>query len=404
MERAIKLGPVKITFNLLIMLVFFLFYVTKMNRAFSKSDTAGGIWNYIQLFFVLLGVIFILANFKKYMLNRSFVLLFAYCVIAMIVGVFTVKFSVASIFEFSILFYPVSIFAIACHESARSDLEDGVVLLAAFYVMSLIYIVNMLFSGSFSTSTGATADVYYALGLLPIAIIQERINRLIPIATCGLAVLVSGKRTGIILYAVMIAVYYVFQIIVSKDVFHNLRSLFSLILIAVLFIMVFNMINSTFNTRLFARLDKMWSDSDSSGRYLRWRIVSNMLGNSSTLRLIFGHGATALAGRLGTHAHNDYLEVLYNFGILGIVGYIGFYISLIVDFFRMVLRKYEYALNFFMALICAIGLSMFSFYVIDPTYITSGMLCFGFLLTDFQKKHTPEASLALLGYRNGEEV
>ena len=404
MNRVIRIGPLTITYHFFIILVFYVFYVTKIIRAFAKTKEAGGIWNYIQLLLIIIGVVFILLDLRNFINNRTFLFIMFTCLFCFTIGFFYLRSSSSSFFRFITLLYPAAILAIACHETSCYDMENGVFILAIFYSTAAIYVVNMISVGEFSALTGATADVYYVLGLFPLALIQERVNKLIPISVCGFTLLISGKRTGIIAYILMVICFYFYQIFSKKSLMKHILYLIEFAVIVVLFIVLFSEVTKEFNPILYLRIERLWKEEDSSGRYAIWDLVIRLLKNSAAIRLLFGHGTDAVLHVMGTKAHNDYLEVLYDFGIFAMLGYIGFYISAIIDFIRMIIHRYEYAVYFLMSLIFSISLSMFSFYFIDPTYITSGMLCFGFFLTDFQMKHTPEASLSLIGKRNGENA
>lgn len=49
----------------------------------------------------------------------------------------------------------------------------------------------------------------------------------------------------------------------------------------------------------------------------------------SFLNLIFGYGTDGTLSQIGIRAHNDWLEILVDYGILGVVMYLSFFICLI---------------------------------------------------------------------------
>ena len=48
--------------------------------------------------------------------------------------------------------------------------------------------------------------------------------------------------------------------------------------------------------------------------------------------------------------------------------------------------RYRYSTEFLLTIIAALFLASFSFYVIDPTYITCGAVSWGLFLADWEKQ------------------
>lgn len=79
-----------------------------------------------------------------------------------------------------------------------------------------------------------------------------------------------------------------------------------------------------------------FEDGSSSGRDWIYSMIFNSWYSSNDLsHLLFGYGF--IASMNFTHeklAHNDWLEILSNFGIVGVVVYLGIYLSLVAVFLR----------------------------------------------------------------------
>lgn len=363
------------------------FFVTKMLRSFSGSTVAGGIWNYIQILFVLMGGLIIVKNIVKFLSNKIFLALFLYTVLAMLNGLFFIEFSKNRLFSYFMIAYPVCLLALMCKDACFRDIEKNIMIKLTFYIIAGIFIIAMLNGGKYSTSTGAVADVYYVLGLLPLMMIYTKKYKVIPCLICGVAVLLSGKRAGIALVVVMIVLYYFFDSTTTKEWQRVLFAIIKISVVLVVFVLLFKLVNDKFNSNLLHRVQIMLFERDSSGRdVLRSRIIS-ALKSSNIVYWIFGHGDGGAAATIGSNVHNDFLEVLYNFGVFPCVAYAWFYLNCALELLRMLHSKYEYVASFAMSIVCSLVLAMFSFYVIDPTYITCGMISIGYLIIDFRKKH-----------------
>ena len=103
--------------------------------------------------------------------------------------------------------------------------------------------------------------------------------------------------------------------------------------------------------------------------------------------MVFGHGMNT-AGKIGGagQAHNDFLEILYNYGILPFVSVVVFYLSLIVEGIRLVRRESPYAAAFAFSLIVGLFLAMFSYFTIYYTYVTCIMAFWGYAMAMENKR------------------
>ena len=101
--------------------------------------------------------------------------------------------------------------------------------------------------------------------------------------------------------------------------------------------------------------------------------------------MLFGNGNGSIGELVGGHAHNDFLEFLYEYGLFAFVLYVVFYILLIKETIKMYKHGYVYAKEFTCSVVVALCMSMFSFYAIDCTHITSSSICQGLILADWYK-------------------
>ena len=375
------------------MLVFAVFYILKMRRAFSGSSVQGGIWNYIQLFFVALGFALFAIYIVRF-INCSIVMsICIYSALSLINGMIYLHMNQSEVFRYLLIPYAFCILIIACVDGFYNDISSNFILTVTFYICAAMYIIPMLRNGGYSTKTGAVADVYYVLGLLPMMLIWTKRFKIIPMSVCGIAVLVSGKRAGIFAFALMIIGYYLLNIFVSENVLYQLTDLLKLAVIILLFIIVFNYLDSNFNNKLLSRMMRAIEEQDTAGRAERWDRIITAFRENNAVQWVFGNGNGAVSREFGGNAHNDYLEIIYNFGVVAFLGYVTYSLTTVRELLRMIFAKYEYAPQFLMTIIFSIIIAFFSFYVIDSTYITSGMLCVGYMMVDFRKKHMPHHAL-----------
>ena len=168
---------------------------------------------------------------------------------------------------------------------------------------------------------------------------------------------------------------------------NNLMGRFVLVSIA-LAVAYFFMIwmTSIYDFNMLSRMEQIEEDGG-SGRWDRWvYLVSKFFGDYSIVRLLFGYGSGAVMDLTGGgHAHNDFVEFLFDYGIIALLLYFVLYVALIKEGISMYKHGYLYTREYFCTVAIAIGMSLYSFYAVDCTWITGSSVCFGLILADWNK-------------------
>lgn len=376
------------------------FLVLKTYRAFSGSTAEGGVWNVIQLAFVLFGIM-CFAIHSKWVVNsgplRILILLSGYMLLTTVLAVREV--TINSVFNLVMTIYAANVFILFYYYGRTSDISKRTVLYYAFFITALIVLYAMLRalrSARAWTQRGAVADVYYVLGLLPLLMIYFTEKRvLIPIITAAVAVSFTGKRAGMIAVVLMMIAYYLITGKQKNNLKQQTKTLLKLFLLIAVVVVGGIYLDNRFKLRIVERLSRIFSDGG-SGRDVRWEQILEMIWSSGPVRFLLGHGGGSIMQDLGKHAHNDFLELFYEQGLAGALMLVLFYGSLARTCVRMIRKRYRYAAQFAASLICSLVLSMFSFYIVDPTYVTCGMICMGAMLGDYERSQA-EGDYDLIG-------
>lgn len=386
--------------------LFAVFIVMKVWRAFSGETEQGGFWNYIQIFYVVIGPILFLKYSK--IINREPAVLFLmlYAMFAFLISICTIEdLGVSSVFNLvKVPFSGMVLIIFYIYRMRSKDmLNTDNLLKAVFYISSAILCYklgfHMLTGGTRSSEVGTVADVYYILGMLPyILTITDKKRWLIPIAVTTVSVFISQKRAAFIALVGLVLILYFVGSLRGKSIKSAIGKniLLILLIIAGYYLMVY--MDSKFNLRLFTRLEGLEEDGG-SGRDVRWQFIWEAIERSSASQLFLGHGfAGAVKLFLGSHAHNDFLEVLYNYGILSFILYCAYYIAQIFNAVKMAKEKYSHYAEFAGSIFVSLCIAMFSYYVIEPTYILCGCFTQGVLLAEWRKNR--EVSQGLNGNGN----
>ena len=263
------------------------------------------------------------------------------------------------------------------------------VLLLAYYIITAIIFVAMRDFRIMLGDQGALADIYYVVTLLPLVLLYTpRKLKLIPFILAFIVVSMTGKRGAFVAMALVMVIYFLIPYVKDE---HNkaLPNLIVRILVfAVVFALVWIVVNNVvgrYNLNIYDRLDKMFDDGG-SGRIDRWTILMGLFGNVSNLfELLFGHGNGAVLNAIGGHAHNDFLEFFYDYGLFAGMLYVLFFISIIREGLKMYKNNYPYSREFMCSISIALCMSLYSYYAIDCTHITASSICFGLILADWYK-------------------
>ena len=364
------------------------FLLLKMARGvFGVASSGGGIWNAIQILFVFIGIVYFFTRYNNKVAPIGVFLFFSIWVmfVAFINMINHPINSLSSWFYFfSTPCAPFVLLIFYC-VAQKGDFRDYSFLIkTTYYVLIAMFYYSMTnYREMDSDEFIAFSDIYYPLALLPIVLFLTKPQRsIIPIFAIIVGIIVSGKRGGLVMVALVAFIYYFIGNKRGRG-----RTIFMLLLfVAVAFFAsyIIEYIDSLYGLHTIDRMESSIEDGG-SGRLWRWGKIWDVLGMSSFWELLFGHGFGAVYDLVGGRAHNDFLEVFYNFGFMAFVFYILFYLSIIILNIRQYRNKYPNAKFLTCSIAVALVLAMVSFFIVEPTYVLSSMFTTGLLLGDWSK-------------------
>jgi len=227
------------------------------------------------------------------------------------------------------------------------------------------------FAGVQIKDTYAYIESYFLITILPLAYLLE--NRKISNSILFLAVVasvLSGKRTGAIACMIVLVIY-----VISNHKSIQARILAFLKLLALVACGYF-VLSTLLGTRFDLLVDRMMalSDDGGSGRDQVFALVLNDFYKSGFFQTVFGHGYNSVINSpssLGYSAHNEFLETLYDYGLIGILLYISIFIVLWRNYRKLKDKKIKTA--YMMSILIFFINSMFSHQILYTTNII--MLC-----------------------------
>lgn len=172
--------------------------------------------------------------------------------------------------------------------------------------------------------------IYYALAVFPWILINESCNKLFYISSF-LATFISLKRGAIIALPIMYIIYIVLN---EQNRKHTARKLLLIIGFFTILIIAFCIVDGYTNGLMTQRFSAE-ELATGSGRTDFYKIALNEIANRNLIRFLIGSGIGSSVDLLGTGVHNEYLEMLFSFGVIGLLLYASFIFGIITQTIKL---------------------------------------------------------------------
>lgn len=349
---SVKLSQLgKIPYLFAIVLLLYMEYIFMNNTV--QEDLSSTML--LQVLFVFISVILIFANVLAKPQQRIDVTIFLAGLLCILMIFTTVAIESSSSYN---VFFAISKNMIWClaffigYISSQKFKKDGSI--AKMVLVLLVFLIILFFQQiendySVTNMDYVLTSIYYILCCVPfVFLIKNSKVKIILLFIIGLLVLFSFKRSALL---VSLIVAMVLIVKAPKNLFKNRRAVIFIFLISVGFIILLFT-----NQSLYQSIMEIWGGRFESGNTDRLKIyqdVIHLLEDSNIFDLLFGHGydATIADSRYNLSAHNEFLEILYNYGIFALIVFIAFIILLIKK--SKILRE-NCNINLYNGYLCAV--------------------------------------------------
>lgn len=340
--------------NIIFLLSAIFLFLFEMLEMFPTVDGPTVGWGYTTVIPAVLFLLFFLLCIQgQGMIIRNNVLTYFVAVIlgvyisALLCGEITSAFQTKSQY-FSVILPIFILWGINSQSSSRYDYMMKC-LCVVFMALTVYFFSNYsfhVFEESKTQNNGAYTLLYFLPFLLCLKKNYLRISGMVVILT---ALLFSLKRGGLVGFTTAIMAYwlvYNFSHNKKKFSFGTFLLSFFVIVAFIYFYIYFDEMTGNLLSTRFQNIQ----DDGGSGRLDIYSVVWSHIKDSSFSKLLFGHGWNAVKMECGLNrsAHNDFLEILYDFGIIVFAIYILFYVS----FFKLVISLVKVR-SFYAAPLCA---------------------------------------------------
>lgn len=235
-----------------------------------------------------------------------------------------------------------------------------------FFILTLVTIFFFCFERArggqyFSGGLVKVGSVLYLAMLLPwISTFKNKGLRYTLLAGLSCLVLFSMKRSAFFL----VAVGGFFYVLVQNVIIEQKKKIFFIFLTPLVLLGLFLVVSYVDRSTSGVLLEQVQNikEDKGSGRLDMWADLWYKYKMWPLANRIFGKGFYATTNYLGEMpAHNDFIEALWGYGIIGFLANVFFSIYLLFKAAGMVLRKHPYAASFVFGVISFWILSMVSY-------------------------------------------
>jgi O-antigen ligase len=207
-----------------------------------------------------------------------------------------------------------------------------IAILQFFYNADNILSHNILYQQNSEDKNIVNNIAYNFVALIPFVFFIRK--KILSIACIGLLMffIIQGAKRGALITGVIAMVFFVYYQMRTINKRNRVKSyLIIFVGISVLLYYVFNFYQN--NQYLISRMQQI-QETGGSGRNLIYADIFNgWLESDTYIHLLFGYGFAASWKFAGNFAHNDWLELLSNFGLIGVAIYCFLFYSVIKNIY-----------------------------------------------------------------------
>jgi hypothetical protein len=379
-----------------IIFIFFIWLI--IYSLVSLSQEEGGILGYISVFLVLLleslGLGGLIMNFRNVLSRKITILVFLWLIY---VSCSTILLSSSLKFDLrEVIFWPLIFFLF--YYLFQNDYKNQLhkftlkIALSVYILLILIFTYNRFTSGLLLDSSNSIASnyIFYIALFAPLFFLYPE-KKLLFLIIGFICVLISLKRSATLFYS-MILCMYLYAFYIKGEVKNAPKNVIILFISLIAALGGFFLVEDYTGNKITNRLSSASEDSGSGRFDIFMTVYENFNDNKSFVEKMFGSGHNAvryealiLEHNVPLSSHNDFLEIVYDYGWIGFVLYL-LILRNIYSYVKPLKRLNKgsyYAL--LASLVLVLLMSMSSHLVIYPTYFSLIILVWCICLTKNQR-------------------
>lgn len=256
-----------------------------------------------------------------------------------------------------------------------------------FLVLLLIFPIFYIAYRYLSLGCVDPDSLFFVILLFPLVFcLKKDLYQILLFILVGIIIAISAKRSILIAYGINLLLFICKYSFLNKGNSSKKIAVFIGMIVLICWFIAND--SETINNIIF-RFQLIEEDSG-SGRTELYNMVLGSFSNSSFISQMFGHGYRSVISLLeGIPAHNDFLEILYDFGLVPLV----VYCLILLKFVQLCFNRLRHRLfNNSTLMLCAstfnlIVLGSLNNIFVDTFFIFTSFLCLGISLKMIEQNH-----------------
>lgn len=247
----------------------------------------------------------------------------------------------------------------------------------AFIISVALFLRNYILNNTMGQTDWHYIEAYYAVALIPAITTLKSKNKYLFFMIAVICSIIAVKRTGMIT-CILVIVLYIFMI--GKNISSKIKTvLFGSILLVGGYIALNQFMGKEIDA-IVERIENIEEDDGSGRGEMYSAIYKEITSNENFNSFIFGKGHNEVINSKnsnGFSAHNEFLEVAYDYGIIGFTIFLFIFVAIYKIYRRTKDRQYKVAI--FLSFIIFIIFSFTSHTILSTTNIVSLCLLWGYV-------------------------
>ncbi len=240
---------------------------------------------------------------------------------------------------------PVTAYGVGLYISASQSVIGNrpvTMLMVGFAILEILCLISLI--GNQSSLMMHRDFVFCLIFLTPVvALIRNRILALILFLVAIIIAILSLKRSVIIGLGAASIVMCCVSLIYNKSIRFSRKIILLVALVSIVGGVIYFYVSTETMDQMLTRMESMETDGG-SGRDKIYGKVLEKIDRSDFSEQLFGHGFKAVSNNIFNHpAHNDLLEIAYDYGILTLITWVLVILSVLKQAIKAIRqRKYYY--------------------------------------------------------------
>lgn len=243
-------------------------------------------------------------------------------------------------------------------------------------ISAILFIHNYLMNNAIGHTDWHYIESYFLITLLPALILLNNKYKYPLILLVIICAIISGKRSGFITCATSIALY---MMMTGRNLSNRIQKiLYGTVLVFLLYFIL----NQFIGDQIYFLMERIANtqEDDGSGRGEVYANLYNLIiNNQDIISLFFGNGYNEVINSQisnGFSAHNEFLEVTYDFGILGFLIFLTIFVAIYRLYAKTKVKKQRVAL--FISFVIFLIFSLTSHTILYTTNIVFLCMIWGY--------------------------